>query len=52
MKMINIFKILPFFVVEWWAKKYCQKDYGILFNTHKRYFVCPFKDVYFTFRGK
>jgi len=33
-------KLLPFFVVEWWAKKYCQMYTTIGFTI-----VSPYKDV-------
>lgn len=46
--MIRIAKVLPFFIIEWYAKKYCEKQkqhHGGVF--YKR-FVEPFTGVEIT----
>jgi len=52
----TIIKILPFFIVEWMAKKYCGKYKLNLYSDGRpegiREAVSPFLDTYFVIRTK
>ena len=52
----TIIKILPFFIVEWMARKYCSKYKLNLYTDGRpegiREAVSPFLDTYFVIRTK
>jgi hypothetical protein len=47
-------KILPFFIIEWYSKKYCERYYINLsrVGTAERLAVSPYRDTYFVVRDK
>jgi hypothetical protein len=47
-------KILPFFFIEWYSKKYCERYYINLsrVGTDERLAVSPFRDCYFVVKKK
>ena len=51
--MLNTWcKLLPFFFIEWYSKKYCERYYINLsrLGTAERLAVSPYRDCYFVVR--